>query len=332
MGGFSLGRWYHCVRHDLPREADRIVIIEPSPPNLYRQMLRIRRFEERVLAWFPRGIFYGTTHTYIGQEADAVGVMTGLQEGDVVVSNHRCHGHFLAYGGPMEALAAELMGRSTGVCGGRGGSQHVQWGDFYANGILGGTLPLATGMALAEKVKGEGAMVAVFLGDGALGEGVVYEATNMAALWQLPLLFILENNRYAQSTPIELNLSGSIAERFSAFGLRVSELDTTDVERIAAAASEVAPRVREGGGPEALIIHTYRLAPHSKGDDSRDPAEIERYRQHDPLPIQGARLSEEERRAVDLEVQGEVERAFQSAEEAPLAAPDELGEALERLA
>ncbi len=254
--------------------------------------------------------------------------MTALRPGDVVVSNHRCHGHFLAYGGSMEGLAAELMGRRTGVCGGRGGSQHVQWRDFYANGILGGTLPLATGMALAEKHAASGALVAVFLGDGALGEGVVYEAINMAALWQLPVFFILEDNRYAQSTPVQRNLSGSMARRFEAFDVPVTELETTDVEQIRAAADAAVETVRSGKGPSALIIHTYRLAPHSKGDDSRDPEEIERHRQQDPLPLQAARLDAEERRELDLEVQGEVERAFEAAERAPLASPEELGSAL----
>lgn len=163
----------------------------PLKEEFYRQMLRIRLFEETVLEMFPRGVIYGTTHTYIGQEANAVGVLSWLQDGDVVVSNHRCHGHFLAYGGSMHALAAELMGRSTGVCGGRGGSQHVKWKDFYANGILGGTIPLAVGIAFAEKTKGNSSIVFAFMGDGTLGEGVVYESLNMAALWQLPVLFVL---------------------------------------------------------------------------------------------------------------------------------------------
>src|SRR3989304_4386169 len=117
---------------------------------LYRSLYLIRTFEETVLENFPRGIFFGTTHTYLGQEADAVGVLSHLQPGDVVFSNHRCHGHYLAYGGDPRALFAELMGKATGVCGGRGGSQHIHWKDFYSNGVLGGTLPLATGMALAE--------------------------------------------------------------------------------------------------------------------------------------------------------------------------------------
>ena len=125
---------------------------------MYRSMLRIRRFEETVLEEFSRGRFFGTTHTYIGQEANAVGVLTNLEAGDIVVSNHRSHGHFLAYGGDMHALFAELMGKATGVSGGRGGSQHLHWQNFYSNGVLGGTAPIATGMALAEKFKGNDAV------------------------------------------------------------------------------------------------------------------------------------------------------------------------------
>lgn len=304
------------------------MIIERSPDNLYRQMLRIRRFEERVLDWFPRGVFFGTTHTYIGQEADAVGALTALRPGDVVVSNHRCHGHFLAYGGPMEGLAAELMGRETGVCGGRGGSQHVQWRDFYANGILGGTVPLAAGMARAEKSRSSGSVVTVFLGDGALGEGVVYESMNMASLWDLPLFLVLENNRYAQSTPIELNLAGSPAARFAAFDIPTVELESTDVEEIAEAAGRAIEPVLAAEGPAALLLHTYRFAPHSKGDDSRDEKEIERYRQRDPLPIQAQRLPRDRRQEIDQSVAEEVERAFQAALAAPMAAPENLGQAL----
>jgi TPP-dependent pyruvate/acetoin dehydrogenase alpha subunit len=304
------------------------LIIDRSPSTLYRQMLRIRRFEQRVLDWFPKGIFFGTTHTYIGQEADAVGVMTALAEGDVVVSNHRCHGHYLAYGGPMVGLAGELMGRQCGVCGGRAGSQHVQWRDFYANGILGGTAAMAAGMALAERTKDSGSLVTAFLGDGALGEGAVYESLNMSALWGLPLLWILEDNRYAQSTPIELNMAGTIAGRFGAFGIPVAELDTTDVEQIADAAAEAAGAIRGTPGPAALVIHTYRFGPHSKGDDHRDPTELARFRQRDPLPLQAARLSADERAAIEREVQDELEAAFAQAAESPLAEPDRLGRTL----
>lgn len=300
----------------------------PTDRELYRQMQRIRRFEETVLEAFPRGEFYGTTHTYVGQEADAVGVLSAIEAGDVVVSNHRCHGHFLAYGGSMRALAAELMGRQTGVCGGRSGSQHIQWKDFYANGILGGTVPLAVGMSLAEKSARRGRIVIAFLGDGTLGEGVTYESLNMAALWSLPIVFVLENNRYAQTTPIRLHLAGSMAGRFAAFGLALFEADTTDVREIRALGQEAVSHVRSDAGPCAVILHTYRFAPHSKGDDTRDPAEIAHFRQRDPLVVQAARLDKASLDEVNQEVEFEVAEAFRLAGQDPFADPRSLTSAL----
>lgn len=295
--------------------------MKPRPTDFYRDMLRIRRFEERVLDLFPRGLFYGTTHTYIGQEANAVGVLHWLKEGDIVVSNHRCHGHFLAYGGSMEALAAELMGRSTGVCGGRGGSQHLKWRDFYANGILGGTIPLAVGMALAVKKTSPGAVVFAFMGDGTLGEGVVYESLNMASLWQLPVCFVLENNRYAQSTPVELQLAGEISKRFEAFGIHTNTIDTTDILQIRDACGPLVEQVRKGEGPRAFIIDTYRFAPHSKGDDVRDPEEIARYQEQDPIPLLASKLENVEVERIEQEIVKQVEKAFIAAQKSPIADP-----------
>ena len=299
-------------------------MIQLTHQELYRQMLRIRRFEETVLDSFPRGLFYGTTHTYIGQEANAVGVLTSMYEGDIVVSNHRCHGHFLAYGGSMYALAAELMGRSTGICGGRGGSQHIQWKDFYANGILGGTIPLAVGMALGERASDTGKIVFSFLGDGTLGEGVVYESLNMASLWNLPVLFLVENNRYAQSTPVHLHLAGKITARFEAFGIPAEEIDTADVSLIAASADREANLVREGSGPRAIVIDTYRFAPHSKGDDTRDPEEIASFRKNDPILLQASHIEQEELKSIESEVDEEVAEAFQRAQADPVADPNDL--------
>lgn len=294
---------------------------ERRPPEFsdsaaYTQMLRIRRFEEQVLDLFPSGLFYGTTHTYIGQEANAVGVLHHLNQDDIVVSNHRCHGHFLAYGGDMSALAAELMGKQSGVCAGRGGSQHLHWRNFYANGVLGGTVPIAVGMALAARESGQGQVVFAFMGDGTLGEGVVYESLNMASLWSLPVLFVVENNRYAQSTPIHLNLAGSIEGRFDAFGIPVQALDTTDVRKVHGAAEETLELPR-AGKPAALVLHTYRFAPHSKGDDSRDPDEIEAYRKADPLPLQAERLHSDASDRIHAAVEQEVIEAFERAKDAP---------------
>ncbi len=289
-----------------------------DPTSLYRSMFRIRRFEETVLENFPRGVFFGTTHTCLGQEANAVGVLSWLQAGDIVFSNHRGHGHFLAYGGDPRALFAELMGRSTGVCGGRGGSQHLQWRNFYSNGIQGGIVPVATGMALAEKRKGASAVAVAFLGDGTLGEGVVYEALNLAALWQAPILFVVENNHIAQTTPTAQGVAGSIPARFNAFGIPVSELDSSDVLEILSAAGEALHAVRSQCAPRALVIHTARFGPHSKSDDTRPPQEIARLRQaRDPLRIHAPRLAADARAALEAEIEAQIAAAFRQALDDP---------------
>jgi len=286
---------------------------------LYRAMYIIRRFEETVLDNFSRGVFFGTTHTYLGQEADAVGVISNLQEEDIVFSNHRGHGHFLAYGGSPHALFAELMGKSTGVCGGRGGSQHLHWRNFYSNGVQGGILPVATGMALAEKIKGSRAVTVAFLGDGTLGEGVVYEALNMASLWNAPILFVLENNGIAQTTPTELAVAGDIPARFSAFGIPACELDISDIHSILPAAAELLEKVRGLSKPQALVIHTCRFGPHSKGDDTRSGETIERMRKtRDPLTIQATRLETDARAEIEATVDALISAAFQQALQDPL--------------
>ena len=178
--------------------------------RLYGRMVLIRRFEESLLELFSLGKLAGTTHTYIGQEANAVGVIDHLERGrDVIVSNHRCHGHYLAFTDDVDGLLGEVMGKASGVCGGKGGSQHLCNDGFYSNGVLGSTMPVATGMALAERERGCGAVTTVaFIGDGTLGQGVVYESLNIASRWGLPLLVVVENNYYAQSTPSHLTLAG----------------------------------------------------------------------------------------------------------------------------
>lgn len=292
-------------------------------------MYRIRRFEETVLENFPRGVFFGTTHAYLGQEANAVGVLSNLHSEDIVFSNHRCHGHFLAYGGEPRRLFAELMGKATGVCGGRGGSQHLHWRNFYSNGVQGGIVPIATGMALAEKFKGSGAITVTFLGDGTFGEGVVYEALNLAALWQAPILFIVENNHIAQTTPIERALAGEIMARFRAFNIPSQEVDTSDVWPIRIQAREMMEEVRKSLAPQALVIHTCRFAPHSKGDDTRPPEEIARLRQtRDPLMIHGQRLADEKRQHIEHQIDAEIGEAFTLAMNDPLPELTEVRPAL----
>jgi TPP-dependent pyruvate/acetoin dehydrogenase alpha subunit len=290
--------------------------------SLYRLMLRIRRFEETLLKFFPQGVFYGTAHTYLGQEANAIGVLSQMQPGDIVFSNHRCHGHFLAYGGDMRALFAELMGRSSGVCGGRGGSQHLHWQNFYSNGVQGGIVPVATGMALAEKIKKSGAVVVVFLGDGTLGEGVIYEAFNMANLWSVPVLYVLENNRIAQTTPIQLAVAGSLSLRFEAFTIPTVHLESCDVLEIQTIAKKLFDEVRSNYQPRALILDTHRFGPHSKGDDTRPVDEIQHLREkYDPLSIHGSRLDDAVKGAIEEQVHVEIDLAYQSALHDPFPQP-----------
>ena len=286
--------------------------------RFYAQMFLIRRFEETLLEMFSAGKLVGTTHTCIGQEANAVGVVAALEPArDVVFSNHRCHGHYLAFTDDVLGLLCEVMGREGGTCAGKGGSQHLCNGNFYSNGVQGSIVPVATGIALAEREKATGAVTTVFLGDGTLGQGTVYECLNMASIWSLPLLVVVENNFYAQSTPSHLTVAGSIPERAHAFGVEARQLDTTDVELIHEATRDAVAHVRTNGRPFFLVLDTYRFSPHSKGDDNRSEAEIEARRAYDPLLVAGARLSAEERaeieRACEERLAAEIEKAEASA-------------------
>jgi TPP-dependent pyruvate/acetoin dehydrogenase alpha subunit len=275
---------------------------EPRDARLYRRMCFIRRFEETLLLLFEQGVLNGTTHACIGQEADGVGLMEHLRDGDHLFSNHRCHGHFLARTGDAFGLLAEIMGKPAGLCSGIGGSQHICAEGFKSNGVQGGIVPAAAGIALAEQLRGSDRLSVAFLGEGTLGEGVVYETLNLSALWQLPLLMVLEDNGWAQSTPRSLNLAGDIAPRFEAFGLPVVEVDTTDVLEVDAAAEEAVSDCRTRRGPGALIIHTYRLCHHSKNDDNRPVEEVQARWAFDPLVVHGARLGQDERAEIEAEV------------------------------
>ena len=282
--------------------------------RLYEQMQIIRTFDSLLLEKFSTGIFKGTTHTSLGQEANAVGILLHLHQNDVVVSNHRCHGHFLAYGGDPTALFAELMGKPQGVCGGVGGSQHLHWRNFYSSGVQGGTVAMAAGMALAEKKKGFDPIVVLFMGDGTLGEGIVYESLNMISLWELPILIVLENNHIAQTTPEKLAIAGSITKRFKAFGIPTTRIDTSDVLEIQPLAGALMGTVREERAPQALIINTARLGTHSKGDDTRSAKTLEKlWRERDPIMIHGKRLSQEERANLDAEIEKDIKAAFNNA-------------------
>lgn len=285
--------------------------------SLYKTMLLIRRFEERLLAEFSTGKLVGTTHTYTGQEADAAGLFSVTNIDDIVFSNHRCHGHYLAYGGDPYPLAAELMGRATGLVGGRGGSQHIQWKNFYSNGVQGGIVPVAAGTAMAQKVKNTGNISIVFIGDGTLGEGVLYESLNIASLWQLPLLIVVEDNRIAQTTPADISVAGSMAGRFSAFDIQVWECETADVLVVQDMARAACHHVRSGNSPGCLLFHTNRFSAHSKGDDTRSKEDIKTLLKYDPIELHGRRLSRHDIEKAENEVAMVVSDAFSRAEVDP---------------
>lgn len=271
--------------------------------NIYKKMCLIRSFETLLLELFEKGKLFGTTHTYVGQEAIAVSVMENLNDSDVVFSNHRCHGHFLAKENDPEGLLAEIMGRNEGVCGGRGGSQHLHKNNFYSNGIQGGILSNALGMAFAEKYKNSENIVVVFMGDGTWGEGLSYEALNMASLWCVPLLVVVENNRYAQSTPIDTNLAGSIAKRVQSFDIEFDEIESNDFGILYPRCYEAINYVRKNKKPFVQIINTYRLNAHSKGDDDRSQKEISEWWKKDPLKYVETKLSNNDVSQIKLSVE-----------------------------
>ena len=251
--------------------------------RLLKRAILIRRVEERLLDLYGRGALFGTVHTCIGQELTGVAVAEFLRPGDYVFSNHRCHGHFLARTDNVEGLIAEVMGKETGVCGGRGGSQHLCQDGFFSNGIQGGIVPVAAGLACAQKLRNEDHLSVVFIGDGTLGEGAVYETLNLASKWELPLLVVVENNLYSQSTSQSQTLAGDICARAAAFGIETFHTHIWDVEELLADVGRAMTVVRGQNRPAFLQIDTYRLAAHSKGDDDRSPDEVLEYRLRDPV-------------------------------------------------
>lgn len=289
---------------------------EIARERVYRSMLLIRRFENRLLELFSEGKLSGTTHTYAGQEAIAVSVVEHLQEGDVVFSNHRCHGHYLARENDPEGLLAEIMGRTNGTCGGRGGSQHLQRRNFYSNGIQGSYMPIVVGMALAERDKKSDSIVVAFIGDGTWGEGVVYEALNLAGLWKVPLLVVVEDNGYAQSTPQNLNLAGRLIDRPASFGLSCGEIESNDVHDLLPRFRDLIEKVRRSKQAHVEIVHTYRFNAHSKGDDDRPKQEIDDWkRNRDPLDYVRTKLSADSVAAIEAEI----EQVLRAAEVSSLA-------------
>ncbi|GGG69903.1 dehydrogenase E1 protein subunits alpha/beta [Edaphobacter dinghuensis] len=251
--------------------------------RLLRKALGIRLFEQRLLKLFSEGRLFGTVHTCIGQEWTGVAVAEHLQPADVIFSNHRCHGHYLARTGNFEGLFAEIMGREAGICAGRGGSQHICDSNVFSNGIQGGIMPVSAGIAYAQKIEDGNAITVVFIGDGTLGEGAVYETLNIASMWGLPLLVILENNLYAQSTSQKQTLSGDILARPQAFGIATMHGNTWEPTSLIASVGKAVEQVRETRQPLFFRIDTYRLMAHSKSDDDRSRDEVEGYWQRDVL-------------------------------------------------
>jgi len=251
----------------------------------------IRRTEQRILELFGKGLVSGTTHTCLGQELCQMSVVRALtDEDDVVLSNHRNHGHFMSFSGGFAGLIGEVLGRECGVNRGYGGSQHMAWRGFHSNGVQAGMTALGVGMALHRKQSGSKAIVATMIGDGTLGEGLLYESMNLAAIWGLKVLFVVEHNGIAQTTPTSQTIGGgNIEARGAAFGLRTWRYDDAAPDFLASVAGVVAA-IRDGDGPGLLVIDTFRLGPHSKGDDLRAEEEKARIAARDPLMALARRL------------------------------------------
>ncbi|MFH0921666.1 MAG: thiamine pyrophosphate-dependent enzyme [Fibrobacterota bacterium] len=287
-----------------------------------KEAVKIRCVEQTFLRLFSQGRLNGTVHTCVGQEWSAVALCGQLGEADSVVSNHRCHGHYISFTKDYKGLIAELMGKGCGVCGGVGSSQHLHKGNFFSNGIQGGMVPVAAGLALAKKLSGEKGVVVAFIGEGTLGEGVVYETMNIASKWELPLLIVCENNRYSQSTPQDIALAGDICARAEAFSIRSFKSNTWDVDDLISAASESIQYVRTQGKPAFHLVETYRLNAHSKGDDDRDKAEIQKYQEKDSINAY-ARKNPGPYKEIEKEVQAEIDTIVTEMEKTPALLIDE---------
>ena len=314
--------------------------------RMYRQMLAIRLFEERVNDLYTRALMPGLAHLYIGEEAVAVGVCEALRRDDYITSTHRGHGHCLAKGASPDLMFAELLGKKAGYCKGKGGSMHIadpDTGNLGANAIVGGSAALATGAAFSSKYLKLGRVVVCFFGEGALGQGVLYESMNLAQLWTLPILYVCENNQYNEYTHFSETTAGEIAARPAAFGLAVASVDGQDVRAVYDTAAALVDRARKGGGPAFLLCNTYRFRGHHVGDISRDyyRAKQEEQRwssERDPIAILGAHLTPltpltgqtiADRAELDRiagELTAQMDAAMQWAIDAPYPSPDEVTE------
>jgi 2-oxoisovalerate dehydrogenase E1 component len=288
-----------------------------EPSTLYAYGHLIRCTEQLLLELFTQGLLSGTTHTCLGQELCQMAVVRALDDpSDIVLSNHRNHGHFLTYSGEFHGLVAEIMGRETGVCRGVGGSQHLAYRQFHSNGVQGGMTGISVGLALAMKLRKSRGIVACFIGDGTMGEGLTYESMNLASVWSAPVLFVVENNGIAQTTRTAETIGGSIAARGEAFGLKVWRADDADPELFQSVEAIVAA-VRLSRQPGLLVIDTMRLGPHSKGDDLRDETEMSYIRTRDPLTRLGDSLRQEIREEIERRNKEFVASVRQDASSAP---------------
>lgn len=263
----------------------RAFIADPANRNEIERALRIRAVETALINLFGKGRLHGTIHTCVGQEFSGALLGKHLREGDFVTSNHRCHGHFIAATGDWRGLVDEIVGNRDGVCAGVGSSQHLCAPNFISNGQQGGLLPVAAGVALDRKARGARQAVISFIGEGTLGEGIVYETLNLDGLWKLPHVIVCENNFYSQSTPQQNSVAGQIAARAAAFGAQVFTADTWDLPKLDIVLESAIGLAREACEPAFLLLSTYRLNPHSKGDDSRERDEIEYFRSMDPASL-----------------------------------------------
>lgn len=263
----------------------------------YRMMLLIRRFEETLASLFSEGAVSGTSHFCTGQEACAVGAIAALRPDDLVTSNHRGHGHFLAKGADPRRVLAELLGKATGYSGGRGGSQHMadfSIGFLGSNGITGGMIPVATGAALSQKLQHTGKVVLCFLSDGACSTGAFHEAINMGAIWNLPIVYFIENNAYAMSTPVGYSFKvQDLAIRAAGYGIPGVTVDGNDCVAVRQATEQAVDHARHGEGPTLLEAKTYRCCGHSKSDKREycPKGELESWQQRDPLLVMREQLA-----------------------------------------
>lgn len=306
--------------------------------RMYRRMVSIRVFEEHVNELYTRALMPGLAHLYTGEEAVAVGVCEALRQDDYITSTHRGHGHCLAKGASPDRMFAELLGKKAGYCHGKGGSMHIAdpaTGNLGANAIVAGSVGIATGAALSAKRTGTKRVAVCFFGEGALGQGVLYEVMNVAALWKLPVIYVCENNLYTEYTHYSETVAGDIAGRGRAFGIVTETVNGQDVREVFAAAKRLVDRAREGGGPGFLVCNTYRYHGHHVGDINREYYRSKQEEQQwkterDPIQLLTKWLEEQgaadratlER--IESDVRAEMEAAVKFAVNAPYPLPSEV--------